>query len=185
MANQRMKKMNYKIIFLQMILITALGVLAVKAQVASGGTYTLDQAVVGNGGGTSSDAGNNYKVEGTGGQSVAGTFSNTGAYSVRGGFWAANPLAPTAAGVNVSGRVLGISGEGLRNITVILEGGNLFTPRTARTNTFGYFTFEDVLVGETYVVSVRTKKYGFPQESQVFSLMDSISDIIFQAGWTN
>jgi hypothetical protein len=168
------------------LIVLTFTVISVSAQVATGGSYTLNQAVVAGGGGTSSDAvNNNYKVEGTSGQPAAGTFSNVGSYSIRGGFWAANPFAPTAAGVSVSGRVLGINNEGLRNITVILAGGALLTPRRARTNTFGNFTFEDVEAGQVYTVSIQNKKYGFPQESQVFSLMDSISGIVFQAAWEN
>ncbi|MBS1793561.1 MAG: carboxypeptidase regulatory-like domain-containing protein [Acidobacteria bacterium] len=159
---------------------------AASAQVATGGSYTLNQAVVANGGGTSTDAVNNlYKVEGTTGQSAAGTFSTGGSYTTRGGFWAPNPFAPTAAGVNISGKILGVGGEGLRNITVLLTGGTLFTPRTARTNTFGGFTFEDVESGQVYTITVRSKKFGFPQESQVISVLDNVSDVVFQAGWEN
>jgi hypothetical protein len=158
---------------------------AVSAQIASGGSYTLNQAVVASGGGTSNDAGNLYKVEGTSGQAAAGTLSTSSAYTTRGGFWAPNPFAPTAAVVGIGGRVLGTGNEGLRNVTVTLTGGTLSTPRVTRTNTFGNFKFEDVEVGQVYTVSVQSKKYGFPQESQVFSLMDGISDILFQAAWEN
>jgi len=168
------------------IMVLALSVIIVSAQIASGGSYTLNQAVIANGGGTSSDAGNLYKVEGTSGQSAAGTFSSAvGTYSVRGGFWPADPLAPTAARVSISGRVIGVRGESLRNIVVTLEGGDLFTPRTTRTNSFGNFTFEEVTVGEIYTITVKTKRYGFPQDNQIISLMDSVSGIIFQAGWEN
>lgn len=161
------------------------GFTVANAQIATGGSYTLNQAVIANGGGTSSSAGNTYKVEGTSGQNAAGTNSTGGSYSAVGGFWAPNPLAPTAANAVVSGRVLGTQGEGLRNVTVILSGGNLTAPMTTRTNSFGNFTFENVLVGETYTVSVINKKFGFAQESQIISVLDNVSDVIFQAGWEN
>jgi hypothetical protein len=162
-----------------------LTVLSVSAQVASGGNYTLNQAIVANGGGASNDAGNNYKVEGTTGQTVAGTFVSAGSYSIRSGFWSPNPFAPTAAGVSVSGRVITANGAGIRNVIVVLTGGNLFTPRTVRTATFGSFTFEDVTVGQIYTVSVEGKKYNFPQSSQVISLVDNVTDLVFQADWEN
>jgi len=158
---------------------------SVNAQIATGGNYTLNQAVIANGGGTSSDAGNIYKVEGTTGQAAAGTVSTGGTYTARGGFWSPNAFAPTAAHAVVSGRILGIQGEGLRNVTVILSGGNLTAPMTVRTNSFGNFTFENVLVGEVYTVTVVNKKYGFAQESQIISVLDNVSDVMFQAGWEN
>lgn len=155
------------------------------AQVATGGAYTLDRAVIAAGGGTSADGGNLYKVEGTAGQSTRGSVSNTGAYSIRGGFWSADPLIPSAANASIGGRVVDAGGAGLRNITVTLSGGNLLTPRTTLTSSFGYFTLDDVLAGETYILSVENKKYSFQQPTQVVLLMDNISDIIFQAAWGN
>jgi len=164
-------------------ILTAAGICA---QVASGGSYALSQTVVASGGGTSSDAvNNNYKIESTSGQPAAGTFSSTGNYAVRGGFWAANQFAPTAAGVSLSGSVVSASGIGIRNVTVILTGGRLLAPRTTRTTTFGSFTFDDVEVGQLYTITVQSKKYGFQQDSRIISVMDTVSDILFQANWEN
>jgi hypothetical protein len=155
------------------------------AQVAAGGSYTLERAVIASGGDTSADGGSLYKVDGTAGQSTRGIVSNAGAYSVRGGFWSAAPLAPSAANASIGGRVVDAGGAGLRNITVTLSGGNLSAPRIARTSSFGYFTFDEILVGETYFISVENKKYSFQQPTQVVALMDNISDITFQAAWGN
>ena len=158
---------------------------AVDAQ-SSGGGYALSQTVIAAGGGTSNDAvNNNYKIEGTSGQAAAGTSAAGGAYSARGGFWAAAPLAPTAGGATIGGRVVDIKGMGLRNVNVTLSGGNLSTTRRARTGSFGYFSFEDVEVGQIYMISVQNAKYGFAQESQVLWLVDNVTDIIFQASWIN
>jgi len=161
----------------------ALFVPGIDAQVSSGGAYTLNQAVIANGGATGTNG--SYKIEGTAGQPFAGTFAYVSPYSVRGGFWAPDPFAPTAAGVSVGGRVVGIGGEGLRNVSVVLSGGMLLTPRATRTNTFGYFAFDDIAVGETYTVTVQHKKYGFAQDSQIISLLDNVNDLIFQASWEN
>lgn len=154
----------------------------VFAQIATGGNYSLDQAVVGNGGGGS--AGGNYTAQGTTGQSAAGTNMSGGNYSALNGFWS-NSLAPTAASAKIEGRVIGSEGIGLRNISVILTGGTLTSPRIVKTNSFGNFAFEDVEVGQFYVVSVSNKKYGFGQESQTISLTENVSNIIFQSTWEN
>ncbi len=87
-------------------------------------------------------------------------------------------LAPTAANVSVSGRVLTPDGRGLTNATIILAdaSGNR---RTARTSSFGYFRFDEVQAGQTYVFSVSSKSYSFmPQAVTVF---DDLTDLNFTA----
>lgn len=156
--------------------------LTVKAQVSSGGAYALDQVVIAGGGGSSS--GGAYAVDGTAGQAAIGN-SNGPQYSMRGGFWVQAPLAPTAANARIDGRVVRDNGIGLKAVQVVLAGGRLTSPRIALTNNTGYFFFEDVEVGASYSVSVSSKKYGFADGTRVFTLMDSISDLEFQASWEN
>jgi hypothetical protein len=69
-------------------LVTVSGALIAQAQVASGGSFRIDQSVVANGGGTSASSGNTYKVEGTAGQPLAGTILRGGQFAHSGGFWA-------------------------------------------------------------------------------------------------
>jgi hypothetical protein len=156
--------------------------LTARSQVASGGSYTLEQTVVPAGGGSS--AGASYGVDGTIGQSPIG--NSTGPqYSVRGGFWVQAPFAPTAANASISGRVIRENGLGLKGVQVVLIGGTLTAPQTAITGSLGYFTFEEVQVGQSYVLSVSNKKYGFAEGTRVFTLTDNLSDIVFEATWVN
>lgn len=157
-------------------------VVSAFGQIATGGSYSLDQAVIATGGGNS--AAGNYAIEGTAGQSAAGTNGTGGAYALRGGFW--NPLAgPTAANVTISGRVLRDDGLGIRNIRVTINGNSLTSPRTALTSSMGYFTFEDIEVGQSYVITVSSKRYGFAQPSRIISVTESIADLLFSASWQN
>src|ERR1700692_519407 len=88
-------------IFILMTTLIALSA-GVRAQVASGGNYTFLQTVIGGGGGKSQ--GPEYLIEGTIGQPVAGDGLSGGTYTFQSGFW--NSIAaPTAAGVQISGRV--------------------------------------------------------------------------------
>ena len=156
---------------------------AARAQIAQGGSYKLDQSVIAGGGGASSDSSNNtYKIEGTSGQSAAGTLSSDAArYVIRSGFWSPNAFAPTAAGALIGGRVVTSDGRGITNAVLTLSGGTLFTPRTIRTGGFGYFAFEDVEIGQSYVLSIKSKRFSFPQNSQFIVLMDNATGIVFQA----
>ena len=89
-------------------------------------------------------------------------------------------LAPTAALVSVGGRVTTSKGRGIGKVyvTMIDPEGN---SRTALTSTFGYYRFTDVPVGETYVLSVASKRYSFNPSTQIRSIDEEIRDINFVA----
>jgi hypothetical protein len=90
-------------------------------------------------------------------------------------------VAPTAANAAINGAVYS-GGKGLGRVTVTLNGGNLKEPRVTQTGTFGYYYFDNLPVGEVYVVTVSSsKKYFFPNPSLVFNLQDNISDANFEA----
>jgi hypothetical protein len=95
------------------------------------------------------------------------------------GGWGIQFLLPTAAPVSIGGRVRTPSGEGIRGAIVTLMGGDLTTPRTMRTGTFGNFRFDDLRPGTTYVVSVASAKYTFAAPVHAVTLMDSLAGIDF------
>ena len=53
--------------------------------------------------------------------------------------------------------------------------------RMARTNAFGYYNFEEVAVGETYVFEIRSKRFVFAQPTQVITVNDNIDSLNFYA----
>lgn len=143
----------------------------------SGGTYEITQSVVANGGGQSD--GGSYGLTGTSGQSLAGTNSTAGQFGVRGGFWQGS-LTPTAALVAVSGRVLTAENGGIGKVRVTLT-DQTGAIRQSMTNPFGYFRFDDVEVGQTYICSVRSKRFQFANETQFVVVLDEITDLVFIA----
>ncbi|MDQ3799803.1 MAG: carboxypeptidase-like regulatory domain-containing protein [Acidobacteriota bacterium] len=155
-------------------------VAAASAQVASNPPYTLEQSVIASGGGTAADAGNVYKIESVIGQPVAGTSSTNGSYTLRSGFFTPAPFSPTAAFAKVSGRVLTADGRGIRNVSVTMTSTSGAT-RMAFSSSFGYFTFEDVPVGEVYILSVRAKQFQFSLNTQVISVSEDVGGISFIA----
>ena len=91
-----------------------------------------------------------------------------------------NELIPSAANVTVSGRVSTSNGNGIRNVivTLVSPNGNVIT---ARTSSFGYFRFEEIAAGETYVISVNSKRYTFDTPSQILSVNEELTDVDFVA----
>ena len=139
---------------LLVMLLLGLVVLSAPAQIATGGAYTLNRSVVAGGGDEGSDPINNsYRLIGTAGQSAAGRGYSSVNYNLISGFWFLLRT-PTVASANIIGRVLRDDGLGIRNVIVTLSGGTLATPRLALTGGFGYFTFDELEVGQTYVITV-------------------------------
>jgi len=90
------------------------------------------------------------------------------------------PQAPTAANVSVAGQVR--SGKaGISNVTVMISGGTLTQPLFTKSNSFGNYSFDDLAVGQTYVVTIVSRRYNFPQSSIVLNLTDNIADADFEA----
>lgn len=92
--------------------------------------------------------------------------------------WALGNVAPTAANVSVNGRVLTADGRAIYNARVILTdaSGNA---RSAATNPFGYFRFENVPAGAVYTFSPKHKKYTFAP--RIVTVNQNISEIILTA----
>jgi hypothetical protein len=89
-------------------------------------------------------------------------------------------LAPTAATVSISGRVMTASGRGIRNVRLTLtdSSGQI---RTATTTSFGYYRFDAVQAGETYILSAVGKRYTFSQPLQVLNINEDTEAVNFIA----
>lgn len=161
-------------------MIIALCIAIVDGQIAGNPPFTLNQSVIASGGGTSTGAGNVYKIEGTIGQPVAGTNSTNSPFSVRGGFFTPAPFGTTAAMVRVGGRILTADGSGISKVAVTMTSGS-GSLRTVLSSSFGYFAFDDVSVGEVYIISVNVKQFQFSQNAHVIFVSEDISDIDFIA----
>jgi len=146
--------------------------LSIAAQSQTGGIFTITQSVVASGGQAAN--GGAVSLDGTTGQTLAGTTSSGGAFSLQGGFWQPN-FAPSAAGVSISGQVI-VGKNGLSRARVVLTDMNGAT-RFVQTGTFGYYRFDDVEAGQTYIVSVNHKRYFFAP--QVINLTNDLTELNF------
>ena len=80
-----------------------------------------------------------------------GSGADIGAFEVQ--------FAPTAAPVTITGRVLASNGRGLSKVRVSIMNQTGEVRHTV-TNSFGYYRFEGVPAGETYVISAKYKRYA-------------------------
>jgi hypothetical protein len=150
---------------------------AVNFPAQTGGTFQLEQTVIAAGGGRNS--GGSFALDATVGQTLAGGVSQGVRFSVQNGFWTFN-IAPTAALVSIGGRVITADGRGIRNARVLLTAPD-GTARLAATGAFGYYRFGDVAVGETYVLTVFSKRFVFDNPTLIVSVMDELRNLDFVA----
>jgi len=151
--------------------------LAVPVTSQTGGTFTMTQAVISNGGGTTS--GGVFSVLGTTGQTAVGIDPSGNQFGLHGGFWSpAN--SPTAANVSIGGRVSTPSDQGITNVEMTLTDSRGRT-RRVQTGSFGYYRFDELNAGETYVLTVKSKRFAFAETTRIFVAMDSMAEMDFTA----
>jgi hypothetical protein len=92
--------------------------------------------------------------------------------------WAISSSIPTVTNVSISGQVVNAAGNAVSGATVTLTDTSGQT-RLARTNPFGYFSFYEVAAGQSYVVNVGHKAYGF--NPQMIAVMEQINNLIITA----
>jgi subtilisin family serine protease len=95
-------------------------------------------------------------------------------------------IGPTAADAYLSGRVTDRFGFGIRNIRMYLTDPLSGQTRSTRTNAFGYYIFEQVEVGHTYILGVvEGKKWSFSSPARIVTPTDNLSDLNFFADGSN
>lgn len=146
--------------------------------VATGGTFKLEKSVVAGGGNKMEQQ--QVNQNGTNGQAVAGQRSNGGQFTIYSGFWTPEELTPTAATAVVGGRVLTADGRGIRNVKVAITFPNGET-QTTFSSSLGYYSFDEIPAGETYIFSVSAKRYSFSPATQMREISGDTEDINFIA----
>lgn len=146
----------------------------------TGGTYDLSHNVIAGGGGNQS-IGGNFRLDGTVGQHLAGTVSTGGNYRIHGGFWTPVSFTPTAATASISGRIRTADGRGIRNVSLVLVSAATGETFRATSSLFGYYRFETIVVGQSYILTVRAKLYRFDPNTRVIVLQDELTDSDFTA----
>lgn len=85
---------------------------------------------------------------------------------------------PSAAAVNVGGRAVTSNGDPIAGAVVRMVDGEGII-REARTSRTGNFNFEDVQVGTTIVLSIRSKLFTFAEPTRLYSLDEELTTVSF------
>lgn len=98
--------------------------------------------------------------------------SDIGAFEVQ--------LGSTAATVSIGGRVTTADGRGITNVLLTLTDsqGSVKTTVSAES---GYYRFDDVEAGSTYIITATGKRFSFNQPTQVHFVTEEREDINFTA----
>ena len=141
------------------------------------GQYAIESSVVSAGGGEASA--DDLELTGTLGQPLAGGYTSGPPYQFYSGFWSPG-LQTTSALVSVGGRVLSPEGRGLGGIRITLVGMDGTLSR-AVSSPFGYYRFDGLAAGDTYVLTIEQSRYTFTTPSIAVHVTDTIADLDFVA----
>jgi hypothetical protein len=112
-------------------------------------------------------------------ETIPQSFTDPGQFEIDGVKLEAFP--PTAASVEVKGQVLNSAGRGVSRVYVTITDGS-GQRKTTLTNPFGNYQFNDVAVGESYLLEVNHKSYFFPDNPRVLFINENLDNVIFRAG---
>jgi len=95
--------------------------------------------------------------------------------------WSISFIPRTAAAAMISGRVTTAEGQGIRNAKIVVTGNSLSQPIVVTTGSMGYYAIEGLESGQSYVLTINSKRYNFSNPVQVISLVDNVGDANFVA----
>jgi Carboxypeptidase regulatory-like domain len=82
--------------------------------------------------------------------------------------------------VSLSGRVLDSFGRGLRGVVVTVENSRGVITSSV-TNSLGYYRFSSLVAGETYILSVSSRRYRFAGPTRIVNVTQDITNENFFA----
>ena len=143
----------------------------------TGGGFSLEQSVIGNGGWRSD--GGVFTVLGTMGQSNSGSTAAGGPFNLIDGLWAIENQSPSAPFVRISGTVTRANGPGIPHVLVTIK--NLTTNQTFTifTGAQGVYELDHVPTGANYLITLSRQELQFEPESLVVFISQDRDDLNF------
>jgi len=148
-----------------------------SAWAQSGGGFSLEQNVIGNGGWRSD--GGSFTVLGTMGQSNSGSVAAGGLYNLIDGLWSIENQSANGPFVKISGTVTKQNGPGIPRVVITIK--NLTTNQTYETNTeaHGVYEFEKIPGGANYQITLSRNHFQFDPNPIVIFIDHDRNDINF------
>ena len=87
----------------------------------------------------------------------------------------------TAANVSAAGKVTDAFGNPISRTRVMIQNASNGETQIAYTNSFGNYRFDNLPVGDFYLISVSNKRYVFSQDTRSFVLNDAVENVDFVA----
>ena len=92
--------------------------------------------------------------------------------------WSLGLLIPLAATATISGQVTTADGQAIARTRISITDSNGET-KFALTSSFGYYRFDEIRVGETYIIQPQNKRYQFAP--QIITLNEDLEKLNFTA----
>ncbi|MEP6900811.1 MAG: carboxypeptidase-like regulatory domain-containing protein, partial [Actinomycetota bacterium] len=87
----------------------------------------------------------------------------------------------TAASVSISGSITDELGQAVPRTSVTILNTTTGETQRASSNSFGKYRFDNLVVGDFYIITVANKKYVFSPDTQSFVLNDAVENLNFTA----
>jgi hypothetical protein len=152
-------------------------VFAISAAAQTGGSFNLEQNVIGNGGWKST--GGVFTVLGTMGQSNAGSTAAGGIFHLIDGLWATENQTASSPFATLSGRVTRANGLGIVRVLVTVTSLNTELSFRTWTEPFGNYSFPEIPTGANYVITVSHSHFEFSPNSIALFVSQDRANISF------
>lgn len=127
-------------------------------------------------------AGQTIKIRfsGTYSSTVGGNLNGPGRAEVDGVSVQSPAVVVTAANASVGGKVSDETGRGLSSVSLILTDSTSGVSKTATTNSFGNYQFDELETGHFYIITIgENKRYTFANPVRSFQLNENAANVDF------
>lgn len=88
-------------------------------------------------------------------------------------------LAPTAAPANLGGRITDANGRGIGGVRLVLTRPDGSVVQEVTSTPFGYYTFDMISTGQSYIITPSHKRYTFTPPNRVYNHVEEFMGLDF------
>lgn len=152
---------------------TSVAAQSVEKQTTGTPEFAVEKQVIVSGGGRTTSS--LFTIDSSIVQAAAGTQASDDGDVVDAGFWTPE-VAPTAATASIAGQVLRADQSAISGARLVLSDMSGMEVN-AVSSPLGYFRFDNVEVGKTYILTTSAKNFIFAPSSILINLTDGITGL--------